>query len=63
MLVDDYEKYNNDRQDVVETNADESVEDAEGELMADDCTLLFYATLYLGNVRFTSVHQGRRSIN
>jgi hypothetical protein len=43
MLVDDYEKYNNDRQDVVDINADEPVEDAEVEPMADDCTFaLFY---------------------
>ncbi len=39
MLVDDYDKYNNDRQDVVDINADEAVEDVEAEPMADDCTL------------------------
>lgn len=38
MLVDDYEKYNNDRQDVVDINTDETVEIAETEPMADDCT-------------------------
>lgn len=38
MLVDGYEKYNNDRQDVVDINTDEPVGDAEPELMADDCT-------------------------
>lgn len=38
MLVDDYEKYNNDRQDVVDINTDETVGDADAELLADDCT-------------------------
>jgi hypothetical protein len=37
MLVDEYEKYNNDRQDVVDINTDESAEDAEKEPLADDC--------------------------
>lgn len=47
MLVDDYEKYNNDRQDVVDINADEKVEEAEVEPMADDCTLPgFYAPVF-----------------
>ena len=39
MLVDDYEKYNNDRQDVVDINTDETVGDADAEPVADDCTL------------------------
>ena len=39
MLVDDYEKYNNDQQDVVDINADETVEEAATEPTADDCTL------------------------
>jgi hypothetical protein len=38
MLVDEYEKYNNDRHEVVDSNPDDVVEDAEPEPMADDCT-------------------------
>ena len=37
MLVDDYETHNNDRQDVVDINTDETLEDAVVELTADDC--------------------------
>lgn len=37
-MVDDFEKYNNDRQDVIDINTDETVEDAETEPLADDCT-------------------------
>jgi len=61
MLVDDYEKYNNNRQDVVETNTDESVEDAEVELMADDCTLPFYAREYLGHARLHWTVRGEQA--
>jgi hypothetical protein len=39
MLVDEYEKYNNEQQDVVDINADETVEEAAIEPTADDCTL------------------------
>jgi hypothetical protein len=38
MLVEDeYEKYNNDRQDVVDISADEIAEDVEAAPMANDC--------------------------
>ena len=43
MLVDDYEKYNNDRQDVVDINTDETVGDVDTEPMADDCTFILFA--------------------
>jgi hypothetical protein len=42
MLVDEYEKYNNNnhnRQDVVDINTDETAGDAVAEPTADDCTL------------------------
>lgn len=39
MLVDEYEKYNNDRQDVVDINTEETAENAVAEPTADDCTL------------------------
>lgn len=45
MLVDRYEKYNNDRQDVVDINTDETVGDTDAEPMADDCTFLLLARL------------------
>jgi hypothetical protein len=38
MLVDEYEKYNNDRPEVIDINTDEPVEDAEKEVLADDRT-------------------------
>jgi hypothetical protein len=38
MLVDEYEKYNNERQDIVDISADETTEDGAGEPMADNCT-------------------------
>ena len=38
MLVDEYEQYNNDRQDVVNISPDDAFEEpAEAEPMADDC--------------------------
>lgn len=39
MLVDEYDKYNNEQQDVVDINTDETVEDAVTEPTADDCML------------------------
>lgn len=38
MLVDDYEQYNNDRQEVVNISPDEPTEEAEPDVRADDCT-------------------------
>lgn len=38
MMVDEFEKYNNDRQDVVDISTDQTVENVEAEPMADDCT-------------------------
>lgn len=46
MLVDEYEKYNNDRQDVVDISADETGEDTVTEPLADDCTLVFFSGWY-----------------
>jgi hypothetical protein len=55
MLVDDF------RQAVVETNTDESVEEAEAELMADDCTLPFFARGYLGHARLHRTAMGEQA--
>ena len=43
MLVDEYEKYNHNQQNVANINADETVEDAETVPMADDCTLTLFS--------------------
>lgn len=37
MMVDDYEQYNNDRQEVVNISPDDPSEDPEPEIRADDC--------------------------
>ena len=37
MLVDDYEQYNNDRQEVVNISPDDPTEEPEPEIRADDC--------------------------
>ena len=39
MMVDDYEQYNNDRQEVVNISPDDPNEEAEPDIRADDCTL------------------------
>ncbi len=45
MLVDDYEKYNNDRQDVVDLNTDDTLGGTDAEPMADDCTFSLFVRL------------------
>ena len=42
MLVDDYEKYTSDRQDVTEIRTDGTPEDTEREVLADDCMCIFF---------------------
>ena len=37
MMVDEYEQYNNDRSDVAIINPDEPLDDAEPQVLADDC--------------------------